>query len=274
MDARKPEAQYGRQRTEETREQFDCVCASLVDVHSRMAAVKPSHTDPNHPASFRERFRVQVQIEFSEKSTCAPDVDGALFLGVQVEEDPASQQIPAKAEGSGEPSFFVHGEQKLKGPVQDIPALHDSQHGCNAHTVVCAQRGSFRPDPFAFSYQPEGVPGKVMDRVPVLFTDHVQMTLEYHPGAGFPAGAGSLFHHGIAHAVRPKGKPVFSGKAQDVVPHPRLVSGAAWNPADMKEMSPERFRFESLQYVIHHAIHSCVPGDIKRFPCKRPSIFG
>ena len=62
------------------------------------------------------------------------------------------------------------------------------------------QGGGFGNHPVILQHRADGISGKIVIRVRLLLTDHVQMSLQHHRGMPFPAGAGRLTDQEISAA--------------------------------------------------------------------------
>ena len=101
----------------------------------------------------------------------------ALLLGVEVQELLALQVRAVQRERAVHADLFIDGEDRLDGGMGERFVREDREDHRNGDSVVAAERGLVRPDPFAVGADIESVAHHVLGTVLGLGADHVDMAL-------------------------------------------------------------------------------------------------
>ena len=155
------------------------------------------------------------------------------------------QHSGLEGRSSAKRGFFLNREDKLHGAVLDGLALHHSQCGGHAHTVVRTQRGAVRVEPVFFANHADAVGIKVEVRAFVLFANHVQMALQGGHRRGFTAGVGRLANHCISEIIDNRFQPKAGGKLQHMIARRCFLGGIAGNRSQRFKVFPNLLGFNS-----------------------------
>ena len=109
-----------------------------------------------------------------------PDVQGAFFLGVEVQQRLALEEPGLQAVRAGEAGFLVDREEELERAVDQRLVGHDGQARRDGHAVVGAERGAVGHHRVALAHQRDRVLQEVVLLVGPLLGHHVEVALQAH----------------------------------------------------------------------------------------------
>ena len=105
------------------------------------------------------------------------DAKCAFFFVVKIEKIFGLQQTAGERRSPCEPALLVNGKNELQWTMSDVIALHHSQCGGDAHSVVGAQGRAIRLQPVSVPYHLDRVGIEVMDRPFIFLAHHVEVAL-------------------------------------------------------------------------------------------------
>ena len=154
------------------------------------------------------RCRFEMQLPCSDGIFAAGTADGnfAFFFRVEIQEHFAFQHFRRKVAGSGEAGLFIDGKQKFQRTVFEGTVFHDGQVCCNADAVVGAESCTVCHKKVAFANKLNRILQEVVNRVLVLFADHVEVGLERDRTNWTPSRSchAPYFSPNRHHRVRPR----------------------------------------------------------------------
>ena len=221
-----------------------------------MAAAQSLDRELVAAARSATRRPLDGEIGFHACRTGTADIDRVIFLGVEVDQQPAFHDRGVEGAGAVEACLLVEGEEQLQRTMLHR-RIHRRRHRrSDPQPVVGAERRADGRHPVAVDADPDRVGHEVVGDAVVLLADHIEMSLEHHPGRSFPAGRGRHHDHHVAALVAPDREALLLGPLADVSGDLLLMLRGPRHPADSIEMGPDRPRFQGLQRARHRLCSS------------------
>ena len=219
-----------------------------------MAPLEPLDHDAQRLAGSGHRLGLVVEGDVGVQTAGAADVELALGLGVEVEQDVPLEQVLLQPEGAVHAGLLRGGEERLDGTVAQRVVLEHGQNGGYADAVIGAERRAVGRHPLAVDVGLDGVLLEVEDLVVVLLRHHVEVGLQHHALAVLHPLRGGFAHVDVVARIFAALEPERTGHVEHVAADLLLVRRGARNADDFGEMFPDKRRFEGCQILIHKVL--------------------
>ncbi len=210
------------------------------NLDARMAALEPLDREPGRLEIARRRRNLGVtESHVGVQTAGTADVQLALGLGIEVQQDVALQKPGFQPESSVHAGLLGRGEERFERSVNERIVLKDSHDGRRPDTVVGAQGRAVGRDPPAVDIGVDRIGREIELLVVVLLRHHVEVGLQNHPLAVLHAGRRGLADIDVVGLVLAAFEPERTGEIENITADLLLVRRGARDADDFGEMLPD-----------------------------------
>ena len=230
------------------------VGTALVDLQTGMPATKALEGEATGHKTCGRRFFLIRKVCSDVDATGATDVDLALLLGVEVEQNLAGEFAGGQVERAVHACLLIAGDKGFQWPVLQVLGLEDGHDDSHAQAIVGAQRGAASTEPVAIDPSLDGVAGEVVHGVARLLRHHVHVGLKDHALAVLHARSGGLANEHVTRRVNLRLQAKALAKIDEKLRDLLHVSRRTGNLGQRVEMTPHALRGK-FEYI--HIVNNC-----------------
>ena len=223
------------------------------DLDARVTALEPLDADLRSGITARgRRLGLVAEGHIGVEPSGAAHVEFALLLGIEVQQDVAVQQPLFQTVRTVHAGLLGGREQGLQRPVLQRPVLQHREDRRHADTVVGAQRRAVGRHPAAVDVGVDGVLGEIELLVVVLLRNHVEVGLQDHALAVLHPLRGGFADIDVVRRVLLRFEALRAGEIENIAADLLLVRRGARDADDLREMFPDKRRFQRDQITVHN----------------------
>ena len=246
VDRTEQQVVRGRPAAQQAEEQFVGIGALADDLDARMAALQPLDRDGRRRiVACGSRFGHGAEADVGIQTARAADIEFALGLRVEVEQDVAFEQPLFQPERTGHAGLLGGGKERFQRTVLQRIVLQHGQNRRRTDTVVGPQRRTVGRHPVAVDVGADRVFQEVELLVVVLLRHHVEMRLQDHPRTVLHALRGGFAHVDVVRRILAALQPQRAGHIQHVAADLLLMERRTRNLRHRREVLPHECGFQS-----------------------------
>ena len=115
-----------------------------------------------------------------------------IIFAIEIDKRFTLQQTRFDARSTYQTNFFVHREQTFDRTMLDIVGSQNSQSHCYGNTIIGTQSRTASAHPIVFHIKIDGILFEIVLHIVVLFTNHIDMSLQNNRFGIFSASRSRL----------------------------------------------------------------------------------